>query len=411
MKNFAMPSLGADMEEGTFVEWLVKPGQHVKRGDVVCVVETQKGAVDVEIWDTGDLTELVAQPGDVIPVGGTMATIAVEGEAESGTGVEKIAVPGAPAAPARPAAAAASPASSPHAAPAATAAAPAAADTEQRLRISPAARKRAQELGIDVATVKPAAPGQPIDVDDVERAAQKPAAASSATTPPADKADKRGAMRAAIAAAMTRSKRDIPHYYLGTRICVERAASWLEQRNAERPVAERILFAALELKAVALALKALPELNGHYVDGAFRPGGGIHPGVAISLRGGGLVAPAIHDADKLSLADLMARLKDLLGRARGGQLRGSEMSDPTITVTNLGDLGVESVYGVIYPPQVAIVGLGRVALRPWVQEGKVTAARVLNATLAADHRVTDGMRGTRFLSELDRLLQQPEELT
>ena len=103
-------------------------------------------------------------------------------------------------------------------------------------------------------------------------------------------------------------------------------------------------------------------------------------------------------------------MKDLLGRARGGQLRSSEMSEQTVTVTNLGDLGVESVYGVIYPPQVAIIGIGRVTVQPWVVDGKVVAARVLHATLAADHRVTDGMRGTRFLSELERLLQNPDEL-
>jgi pyruvate dehydrogenase E2 component (dihydrolipoamide acetyltransferase) len=122
------------------------------------------------------------------------------------------------------------------------------------------------------------------------------------------------------------------------------------------------------------------------------------------------VAPALHDVDKLSLADLMAQLKDLLKRARGGQLRSSEMADPTITVTNLGDLGVETVFGVIFPPQVALVGIGRSSVKPWVIDGTIVPARVLHATLSADHRVSDGMRGARFLVELDRLLQQPEGL-
>jgi pyruvate dehydrogenase E2 component (dihydrolipoamide acetyltransferase) len=217
-------------------------------------------------------------------------------------------------------------------------------------------------------------------------------------------------MRAAIAAAMSHSKREIPHYYLGTEINVEKAAAWLEQQNASRAVSERILFAALELKAVALALAAVPELNGHYVNGTFRPGAGVHLGVAVALRGGGLVAPALHDADRLSLAALMAALKDLLKRARAGELRSSEMADPTITVTNLGDLGVETVFGVIQPPQVAIVGMGKVASRPCVVDGAIVAARVVHATLSADHRVTDGMRGARFLAELDRLFQEPEAL-
>jgi len=222
--------------------------------------------------------------------------------------------------------------------------------------------------------------------------------------------DRQAAMRDAIAAAMSRSKREIPHYYLATSINVERAIVWLEKRNRAVPIGERVLFAALALKAVALALRETPELNGFYEGGAFRPGTGMHLGVAISLRGGGLVAPAVHDVDKLSLADLMAQLRELLQRARSGQLRSSELSDPTITVTNLGDLGVETVFGVIYPPQVALVGIGRLYVKPWVIDGAIAPVRVLDATLSADHRVSDGMRGARFLCELERLLQQPEVL-
>ncbi len=176
------------------------------------------------------------------------------------------------------------------------------------------------------------------------------------------------------------------------------------------PIGARVLFAALELKAVALALRETPDLNGFYEGGIFRPGAGIHLGVAVSLRAGGLVAPALHDVDKLNLADLMAQLKDLLQRARSGQLRSSEIADPTITVTNLGDLGVETVFGVIYPPQVALVGIGRSTLKPWVVDGMIVPAPVVHATLSADHRASDGMRGARLLVELDRLLQQPESL-
>lgn len=287
-----------------------------------------------------------------------------------------------------------------------------------RYRASPAARKRAHELDVDLASVVPAAGDGVITIADIERAAAAPApivarvagTATEASTIAGAADDKQAAMRNAIATAMSRSKREIPHYYLGTEISVERAAAWLEARNAAVPIGGRVLFAALELKAVALALRATPELNGFFVNGEFRPGAGIHLGVAVSLRGGGLVAPALHDADKLGLAELMSQLKDLLKRARSGQLRSSERADPTITITNLGDLGVDNVYGVIQPPQVALVGMGRVSMKPWVKEGAVVPARVLHATLSADHRVSDGMRGARFLAELDRLLQQPEEL-
>ncbi|MGA2711300.1 MAG: dihydrolipoamide acetyltransferase family protein [Steroidobacteraceae bacterium] len=394
MYEFKMPSLGADMEDGTFVEWNVEPGQNVARGQVICVVETQKGAVDVEIWEGGVLAKLIASPGKKIPVGQVMALVATAGEdwkAIAAAAPSPLPVGAPPAA---------TPVTGATERPAAALAASGAVPSSSgRLKVSPAARRRAAELGIDLATLKPSGALAAVSMADVESAA-------AATKPP----DRQTAMRDAIAAAMSRSKREIPHYYLANEINVECAASWLEKRNAALPIGDRVLFAAVELKAVACALRETPELNGFYERGAFRPGTGMHLGVAVSLRGGGLVAPALHDVDKLSLADLMVQLKDLLRRARSGQLRSSEIADPTITVTNLGDLGVETVFGVIYPPQVALVGLGRSTVKPWVVGGAVAPARVLQATLSADHRVSDGMRGARFLVELDRLLQQPEGL-
>ncbi len=217
-------------------------------------------------------------------------------------------------------------------------------------------------------------------------------------------------MRKAIAAAMSRSKREIPHYYLSETIPMASALGWLRQRNEGLAVAERILPAVLLFKAVAAALRRTPELNGFYREGQFRPAAAVHAGVAISLRGGGLVAPAIHDVGDKPLEVLMRELSDLVKRARAGSLRSSEMSDPTITLTNLGDQGVEAVFGVIYPPQVALVGFGRIAERPWLQDGRVCGLPVVCASLAADHRVSDGHRGALFLAELSALLQQPQAL-
>ncbi|MBE0549159.1 MAG: 2-oxo acid dehydrogenase subunit E2, partial [Rubrivivax sp.] len=217
-------------------------------------------------------------------------------------------------------------------------------------------------------------------------------------------------MRKAIAAAMSRSKREIPHYYLSETIPMASALAWLQQRNQGLPVTERLLPAVLMLKAVALALRRTPELNGFHRDGHFQPAAAVHAGVAISLRGGGLVAPAIHDVGDKTLGVLMRELADLVKRARAGSLRSSEMSDPTVTVTNLGDQGVEQVFGVIYPPQVALVGFGALAERAWVLDGKVQALPVVCATLAADHRASDGHRGALFLAELRDLLQQPQAL-
>ena len=209
---------------------------------------------------------------------------------------------------------------------------------------------------------------------------------------------------------MSRSKREIPHYYLSTTVDMHRALEWLSEQNASRPIAERILHGALVLRAVALALREVPELNATWQDNQVALKEQVHVGVAISLRQGGLVAPALHDTDKLPLDELMRRMRDLVNRTRSGSLRSSEMSDPTITVTNLGDQGVESVYAVIYPPQVAMVGVGKIMERPWCVDGQIVPRRVVSVTLAADHRVSDGHRGGIFLAAVDRLLQQPEKL-
>ena len=343
MSEFRMPSLGADMVEGKLLEWKVKPGDRVKRGDIVAVVETPKAAVDVESWQEGVVQELLTKPGETVPVGAVMATLVAPGEA---------------------------------------------AGPVVRKKVSPAARKRAAELGVDPDRIAGTGPDGAVSLDDVEKA--KPAAAPAI--------DRAAEMRKAIAAAMSRSKREIPHYYLSHGVSLARAAAWLEAENARRPLPERLLMAVLFIKATALACKAYPEMNGHYREGVFQPAAAVHVGVAISLRQGGLIAPALHDADKLPLADLMKALADLVKRARAGSLRSSEMSDPTITVTNLGEGGVDAVFGVIYPPQVALVGFGA------PREGRVVAS------VSGDHRVSDGHRGALFLAAVDRLLQAPEKL-
>jgi len=376
MIEFKLPSLGADMDEGKLLAWKVQPGDAVQRGQVIAVVDTSKAAVDVECWNEGTVHELVVPPGATVPVGTVLATLLAPGET----------------------APAAAPAAAAPAAPAAAAALPA----PTRPPVSPSARKRAQELGVDVNTLRGSGAQGAVTLADVEAAA-----APAATAPPAERQQ---AMRRAIAAAMSRSKREIPHYYLSETIPMEKALTWLQQRNAALPITERILPAVLQLKAVALALQRVPQLNGFYRQERFEPATAVHAGVAIALRGGGLVAPALHDVQAKPLAQLMRELADLVQRARAGSLRSSEMSDPTITVTNLGDQGVEAVFGVIYPPQVAIIGFGSVAVRPWVQDGELRAVPLLTASLAADHRVSDGHQGALFLAALRDVLQTPEQL-
>ena len=380
--EFRLPALGADMDEGTIVEWHVVPGSRVKRGDVVAIVETDKGAIDVEIFEDGVVHEIVVKPGTKVPVGTVLALLETEGSppapapAGEGRGGGHTPVPapaGEGAGGVREPSLASPPASS-------------------RVRISPAARKRARELGVEVESLQGSGPGGTVTLEDVGKAGQG------------------GGMRAAIAAAMSRSKREIPHYYLSTAVDVTAAAEWLAAHNASVPVTERLLFAALLVKALALTCREMPGFNGFHRDGRYEESPAVHVGVAVALRGGGLVAPALMDTADKPLALLMDEFRALVSRARAGRLRASELAAPTIILTSLGDASVDAVFPIIQPPQVAIVGAGAVGTRPWVVDGQVVPRQVLTLSLGADHRVTDGRLGAQFLAKLAQRLVDPGSL-
>ena len=390
MAEFLMPTLGADMTDGTLVQWKKKEGDRITKGEIIAEVDTEKAAIDVESHTTGIIERLITKPGDKVPVGTVMAIIREEGRpTASVVSPQTVATPPTPPPPVH-----------------RTESGTVAPSQAGRLRMSPAARKLAAERGIDASRLQGTGPEGAITLEDIERATT----ATADIAKPVGAADRQARMRQTIAAAMTRSKREIPHYYLSTTIDMGRAITWLKDSNEQRPVTERLLYGVLLIKAVALALRRVPELNALWKDGEAGRNERIHIGTAISLRQGGLVAPALHDADRLSLGELMQNFQDLVKRARAGSLRSSELSDPTITVTSLGEQGVETVFGVIYPPQVALVGFGKVVERPWVADGLVVPRPVLMASLSADHRVTDGHRGGLFLAEIDRLLQEPQSL-
>jgi pyruvate dehydrogenase E2 component (dihydrolipoamide acetyltransferase) len=397
--EFRMPSLGADMEAGTLVEWLVKPGDQVKRGDIVAVVETQKGAIEIEIFETGRVEQILVDLDSKVPVGTPLARIGTGLEAEAGAAAAAPVVP----APTAPAAAP----SAPPAAPAIAPASPTMPAAARRVRVSPAARSLAQTHGFDPATLTGSGPAGVIVRADVERALVAVGAPAERKRPIGLDLD---AMRTAIAAAMARSKREIPHYYLEHQVDVTLCEQWLARTNAARPPDRRLLMGTLAVKSVALAARRFAAFNGFYRDGNYEPAPAVHVGVAIAIRGGGLAAPALHDVDRLPLDELMARMRDLVQRMRAGRIRSSEMTDPTITVSSLGERGVEALYGIIYPPQVALVGFGKVVARPWLVDGAIGPRSVVTTTLAADHRVSDGHAGALFLAEIGKLLQEPEKL-
>jgi len=379
--EFRLPALGADMDAGTIVAWQVAPGSRVKRGDVVAVVETDKGAIDVEIFEDGVVREIVVPVGQKVAVGTVLARLDAEGEAAGS----------APAGP--------------------------------RAKVSPAARRRAHELGVEVESLQGSGADGAITLADVERAAgaavasQAPALEEPATLAPQGAvsttgvpADSRASMRAAIASAMSRSKREIPHYYLSTTVDVTTATEWLAAHNAAVPVTERLLFAALLVKALALTCRETPGFSGFHRDGRYEESPAVHVGVAVALRGGGLVAPAIMNTADQSLPALMTAMRELVARARAGRLRASELAAPTIVLTSLGEDSVDVVFPIIQPPQVAIVGAGTVVERPWVVEGKILPRQLVTLSLGADHRVTDGRLGAQFMSKLVRKLGDPATL-
>ncbi len=395
--TICMPSLGADMTAGTLVEWLIKVGDEVKKGDVVAVIETQKGAIDMEAYQSGRVSEILVQPVTEVPVGTPLAQLitgcasacAIESEPEPEPEPELKPEPE----PELP---------SPDAPSAGGLHVSSAADTDRPAhrgpRASPIVRTRAASEGLDLASIHGTGPEGAIILRDLDAVHEA-------------KAESHGdGMRAAIARAMAQSNREIPHYYLALDVDIGAAQRWLEQYNADKEPAQRMLLLALLLKAVACTLADFPALNGHLREGQFRPSRAIHIANVISLRGGGIVVPAIRDVEQHSVEAVMDALRDISRRARSGHLRSSELTDATITVTSMGERGSDLLLGLIYPPQVAILGVGRARREPEVQGNEIVIGDRLTLSLGADHRVSDGLIGAKFLNALAKTLQKPELL-
>jgi pyruvate dehydrogenase E2 component (dihydrolipoamide acetyltransferase) len=395
MIEFRMPSLGADMEDGTLREWKVKPGDTVARGDIIADVETMKGIIEIEVFDEGIVEQLLIKADEKVPVGTVMALIRPLG-AEAG--LEKDIAQEAKPAELHPIMERPAPADAP-------------VPTHEGVRASPLAKRIAAENHLDLSTIQGTGEGGAITREDVEKALSerdiklKPRAVE--ITPPAPASTE--SIRMAVAAAMSKSNREIPHYYLETTIDMYKAMTWLTEANRQRPVSKRLLPVALLIKAMAKSLPEFPDLNAVWENGLQRKTA-INIGFVISLRTGGLVVPAIQRADEKSVDEIMEVLNDLIPRARALKLRSSELSESTITMTSLGDGGADSVFGVIYPPQVALVGFGGITEQPVAENGMLGIRPVLRATLAGDHRATDGLTGSRFLAALKNKLQQPETL-
>ncbi len=395
MIEFNMPSLGADMEDGTLVEWRVKRGDKVQRGDIVADIDTQKGLIEIEVFDEGTVDQLMIKEGEKVPVGTVMALIIPEGESvpvkketeiketkKKKTEVKKRAV----IAPEK------------HVF----------TDPSARIKISPLAKKIAKEEGIDISSLKGTGPEGSITKNDIERVVEiKKKSLEEARENKKELASQ--GVRSAIASAMSKSNREIPHFYLEAKIDMSKGLAWLKEINKKREVKDRLLVVVLLIKAMAKAIQKVPEVNAYWENG-LQLKEAINIGFAISLRQGGLVIPAIHNAEQKSLSELMSVLTDLIPRAKKLKLRSSELSESTITLTNIGEGNVATVYGVIYPPQVAIVGFGNITDEAWAENGILSSRPIIHVTLAADHRAIDGYLGSRFLNAIKDHLQNPSEL-
>lgn len=443
--DFALPSLGADMERATLLEWRIAPGDEVSRGDIVAIIETEKSEIDLEIWHGGIVEKLLVEEGQDVPVGTVLARLRGVSDLPSGSIQEEKSQPQA------------EQLTGPGTDDAAPLLRAAHSGEGNASRVhSPLVRHLAEQAGLDLGRIEGSGVGGSVTRSDVEKAIAE-AGSSQALTRSTDQvlasplarrlaleqgldlsnvvgsgpsgavlaADleemqpqrtitgeetRRQLMRRTVASLMSRSKREIPHYYLAQDIDVDVATKWLADFNSGQEPGRRILFGAVLLRAAALAAKKHPELNGFWLSDGFVPSDHVHLGVAVALRGGGLVAPALLEAENKPLVRLMDELRDLVNRTRSGRLRGAEMSSPTITVTSLGDRGPDLVHGIIYPPQVALIGFGRVSERVSVVDHKAAVRSMVTATLSGDHRATDGDRGARLLNTVDQLLQTPEKL-
>ncbi len=430
-----MPQMGADMAEGTVVKWLKKVGDQVTRGDIIAEIETDKATVELEAYESGILKQLVVAEGETVAVGEPIAILGAKDEAIEAETPKPAAAETPPRRTvdrsAEPVAAAAS------GGPDGAKPAPTATETSPapipggRLRISPVARRIASDARIDVSQLAGSGPDGRILRRDVEAAIKSapqatPAATEAAPTPepapapaapaapvtvaaPVAGVQALSRMRQAIARRMTLSKQTQPHYYLTVDVDMTAAMAFREQMNVTASEQQHVSINDLIVKACALALRRHPKFNAEFTDAGLKMHEQINIDIGIALDDG-LIAPAILNCADKTLGHIAAEAKDLVARAKSGHLRADEYGAGTFTITNLGAYGVESLIGIINPPQAAILGVGSVMAKPVVHDGAVVVRQVMKIALSADHRVTDGAEGARFIKEIQGLLENPASL-
>jgi pyruvate dehydrogenase E2 component (dihydrolipoamide acetyltransferase) len=373
-----MPALGMAQDTGKVLRWLKSDGASVTKGEPLLEVETDKVTVEVEAPADGTLAGIRAQDGVEVPVGTVIALVLAEGEAPAA--VKPVLAAATATAPAAPAVVVTTEPPRP---------------SRGRPLASPKARRMAQERGLDLAAVAGSGPGGAVVAADLD------GSGSSGTF-------EVGNVWRVMAERTQRSWQEVPHFVLSCDLDASRLLSWKDAARA-RPGCERVTVTDLLVRICAEALSRHPRVNASWREGAIVPGPGVNVAVAVATDDG-LVAPVVHRADALTLAEIAARRAASVALARGGRLRAEDVQGGTFTISNLGTHRVDAFQAIVNAPQAAILAVGRIGERAWAVDGEIVARPVLTLSVSFDHRVVDGARGAEFLDTLAGLVDEPAGL-
>lgn len=436
--NITMPALSPTMEEGNLAKWLVKEGDKVKSGDVIAEIETDKATMEVEAVDEGTVAKIVVPAGtEAVKVNALIAILAADGEDVAAAAAGGGSAPAAPKAEAAPAPKAAESAPVPASTPAVPAAAPATASSGERVFASPLARRLAKEAGLDLNAVSGSGPKGRVVKSDVEKAVSTggaksaPAAAPATAAAPAPVLAKGASddavlklfeagsydlvphdgMRKTIAKRLQESKQTIPHFYVSVDCELDALLALRAQLNDAAPrkdsaPAYKLSVNDMVIKAMALALRDVPDANVSWTDSAMVKHKHADVGVAVSIPGG-LITPIIRKAETKTLSAISNEMKDLGKRAKDRKLKPEEYQGGTTAVSNMGMMGVKNFAAVVNPPHATILAVGAGEERVVVKNGEMKIANVMTVTLSTDHRAVDGALGAELLGAFKRYIENP----
>ena len=396
-----MPRMGYDMQEAVLVQWLKAEGDHVNLGEDIAEIETDKAIVPMPSVGTGTLLKLLAAEGETVPVGQILAVIGQPGEEIP---PEMLAGP-APAVVEPPPAAPAAPTTGPG-----PSTGSGRTGSEGGVRASPIARKLAAEHGIDLAHVTGTGPGGRITEADVAAyqeylLSEAAEPTTSAETVPLSR------MRLAIARLTSHSKSEIPHFYMAIEVSADPALALRSEVNPKLQSQNvRLSVNDMVVKACALALQKYPTLNASFAGDSLLFHPSINIGVVVDMDNEGIMVPSLLECQDKTIMELSTAGRDLVRRAKENALRPDELTSATFSISNLGSLGVYTFSAVVHPPNAAILAVGAIRKEPVVRGDDIVVGQVMNLTLSVDHRVEDGVTAARFLGELKRLLERPQEL-